>query len=138
LTTIVWDSWAEIHPKTAARLGVKEGDILEIASDKGALKVKAYLLPGIHPDAIAVPIGQGHEELGRYAKGVGVNPFKILSPVFDKDTGELAMYATRVKVTKTGQHEQVVKDEGPSNGKQAGTKIVVTLPTDKVNLAREV
>ena len=83
-------------------------------------------------------IGQGHEELGRYAKGVGVNPFKILSPVFDKDTGELAMYATRVKVSKTGQHEKMVKDEGDSHGKQAGTKIVATLPSDKVNLAREV
>jgi len=138
LTTMVWDSWAEIHPKTAARLGVKEGDYLEIASDKGAIKVKAYVFPGIHPGAVAVPVGQGHEELGRYAKGVGVNPFKILSPVFDKDTGELAMYATRVKVSKTGQHEKMVKDEGASNGKQAGTKIVVTLPTDKVNLAREV
>lgn len=138
LTTVVWDSWAEIHPKTAARLGVKEGDYLEIASDKGALKVKAYVFPGIHPDAIAVPVGQGHEELGRYAKGVGVNPFKILSPVFDKDTGELAMYATRVKVSKTGQHEKMVKDEGDSHGKQAGTKIVATVLSDKVNLAREV
>ena len=29
LTTIVWDSWAELHPSTAKALQVREGDVLE-------------------------------------------------------------------------------------------------------------
>lgn len=137
LTTIVWDSWAEIHPKTAASMGIKEGDWLEIASQSGTLKVKAYLLPGIHPDAISIPLGQGHESLGRYAKGVGVNPFRILNPVFEKDTGELAMFGTRVSVKKTGNSEIVVKDEGPVTT-QMGRKLVVTLPADVAQLSKEI
>ncbi len=32
LTTIVWDSWVEIHPETAAKLGIVEGDIVEVTS----------------------------------------------------------------------------------------------------------
>src|SRR5450631_530566 len=116
LTTVVWDSWAEIHPATAKRLGITDGDVLEIASASGSLKVQAYLFPGVHPDVISVPLGQGHESLGRYADGRGVNPFRILDPVFDRKTGELAMYATRVKVARTGARVNVVKDEGWKSG----------------------
>ncbi len=141
LTTIVWDSWAEIHPKTAARLGICEGDIVEIASSSGSLKVQAYLFPGLHPDVIGVPLGQGHQSLGRYADGRGVNPFKILDPVYDARTGELAMYATRIKVARTGQSVRVVKDEGWKSGPlktQDGHKLVVTLAADKAQLDKEV
>ncbi len=141
LTTIVWDSWAEVHPATAKRLGIVDGDILEVASASGSLKVQAYVFPGIHPDVIGVPLGQGHESMGRYADGRGVNPFRILDPVFDRKTGELAMYATRVRVTKTGARGRVVKDEGWKSGTvktQAGQKLVVTLAADKAKLSEEV
>ena len=141
LTTIVWDSWAEVHPATAKRLGIVDGDILEVASASGSLKVQAYVFPGIHPDVIGVPLGQGHESMGRYADGRGANPFRILDPVFDRKTGELAMYATRVRVTKTGARGHVVKDEGWKSGNlktQAGRKLVVTVAADKAKLSEEV
>jgi molybdopterin-containing oxidoreductase family iron-sulfur binding subunit len=144
LTTIVWDSWAELHPKTAKTLGIVDGDVLEITSASGSIKkVQAYIFPGVHPDVIAIPLGQGHESLGRYANefGTGVNPFRILDPVFDRKTGELAMYGTHVKVTKTGEHVNVVRDEGWKSGNlktQAGRKLVVTLAADKAKLSEEV
>ena len=138
LTTIVWDSWVEIHPKKAAELGISEGDIVEVASKSGSVKVQAYIFPGIHPDAISIPLGRGHEAMGRYAKGYGVNPFKILDAVFDAETGELAMHETLVKVSKTGQRVIVVKDEGVVGGKQMGKKIAVRVSTDDVDLSEEV
>lgn len=137
LTTIVWDSWVEIHPKKAAELGIVEGDIVEVTSKSGSIKAQAYLFPGIHPDAVSVPLGQGHEAMGRYAKGIGANPFQILDAVFDKETGELAMHETRVKVSKTGKRVVIVKDEGPAGGKQMGRKIAVRLSTDDVDLTKE-
>ena len=141
LTTIVWDSWVEIHPATAKRLGIVDGDIVEVASASGSLRTQAYVFPGVHPEVVGVPLGQGHESLGRYANGRGVNPFRILDPVFDRKTGELAMYATRVRVSKTGEHGHVVKDEGWKSGvvkTQAGRKLVVTLSADKAKLSEEV
>lgn len=138
LTTIVWDSWVEIHPKKAAELRIEEGDIIEVTSRNGSIKAQAYLFSGIHPDAISVPIGRGHEALGRYARGYGVNPFQILDAVFDKETGELALHETRVKVSKTGQRVIVVKDEGSVGGKQMGKKIAVRVSSDKVRLSEEV
>ena len=138
LTTIVWDSWVEIHPKKAAELEIAEGDIVEVTGKNGSIKAQAYLFPGIHPDAISIPLGRGHEALGRYAKGYGVNPFQILDAVFDKETGELALHETRVKISKTGSRVIVVKDEGPVGGKQMGKKIAVRVSSDKIKLSEEV
>lgn len=138
LTTIVWDSWVEIHPQTAAKLGIVEGDIIDVTSRSGSLKAQAYVFPGIHPDAISIPLGYGHEAMGRYAKGVGANAFSILDSIVDKETGELAMNETRVKVSKAGKRIIVIKEEGAAGGKQMGKKIAVRTMSDKVDLSKEV
>ena len=138
LTTIVWDSWVEIHPKKAAELGIVEGDVLEVSSRTGSIRAQAYLFPGIHPDAISIPLGRGHEALGRYAKGYGVNPFQILDAVFDQETGELALHETRVKISKVGQRIIVVKDEGAAGGKPEQRRIALSKSTDQVKLSEEV
>lgn len=136
MTTIVWDSWVEIHPKTAEEMQIREGDILEVQSATGTLQAKAYLFPGIQKDTVSIPLGQGHTGLGRYADGVGVNPFKILDPIYDEKTGELAMYATRVSIRNTRRNERVVKDEGPTTFQQ-GRKLVATMAADEAELSKE-
>jgi molybdopterin-containing oxidoreductase family iron-sulfur binding subunit len=108
LTSVVWDSWAEIHPKTAKKLGLITGDKIKVASASGSLVVDVVVFPGIQEDSIAIPLGNGHSEYGRYAKGRGVNPFKILTPKFDKETGELATHATKVSITKVANRGEVV------------------------------
>jgi molybdopterin-containing oxidoreductase family iron-sulfur binding subunit len=138
LTTIVWDSWVELHPKTAAKLGIVEGDMIEVTSRSGSIKAQAYLFPGIHPDVVSIPLGNGHVALGRWAKDVGANAFGILDQVVDKETGELALNETRVKISKTGKRVMVVKDEGAVGGSQAGVKIAVRASTDEVELSGEV
>jgi len=86
-----------------------------------------------------MPVGYGHEAMGRYAKGVGANVFSILDPVFDKETGELALNGTVVKISKTGERVIIVKEEGPAGGSQAGRpKIAVKVSAGKVDLTKEV
>src|SRR5687767_8429262 len=60
LTSAMWSSWVEINPATAARLGIQQGDVVEVASAHGAVQTAAYISPGIAPDALAMPAGQGH------------------------------------------------------------------------------
>jgi len=107
LASVVWDSWIEIHPNTAKKLGLITGDKVKVTSDAGSLEVSVFVFPGIHEDAVAIPLGQGHTEYGRYAKGVGVNPFKILTAQFDQETGELATHATKVSITKIANRGDV-------------------------------
>ncbi len=106
LSTAMWSSWVEIHPKTGARLGIQQGDLVAIASEVGTLRAAAVLSPGIAPDLLAMPVGQGHENFGRFASGRGANPFSILAPLTEPQTGSLAWAATRVKLTRVGGPEQ--------------------------------
>jgi anaerobic selenocysteine-containing dehydrogenase len=128
ISKVVWDSWAEVHPKTAEKLGVKEGDYLRISSAHGTIETRVFIYKGIHVDAVAVPLGQGHTKYGRFAEGRGVNPMKILTPAREGKTGELAMYSTRVKVAKTGRNETLEKLGGSDT--QHGRKLVSTVTAD--------
>lgn len=100
VTTAMWSSWVEINPKTAKQLGVAQGDLVEVASAHGSVRAPVYVSPGIAPDVIAMPVGQGHETFTRYASGRGANPIAILAPMTEPETGALAWAATRVRVSK--------------------------------------
>ena len=102
MSSAMWSSWVEINERTAERLSIRQGDLVEVASNQGALRVPAFPSPGIAPDVIAMPVGQGHETFTRYASGRGENPIKILAPVTEPETGALAWAATRVKITRVG------------------------------------
>jgi len=136
LTAVVWDSWVEIHPNTAKKLALITGDKVKVSSSAGSLEVKVVVFPGIQEDSVAIPLGQGHTEYGRYAKNIGVNPFKILTAQFDKETGELATHATKVSITKvadrgevvTRAHGELVLDSEAMS--QKGREIVKTVSSD--------
>ena len=108
ITKAVWDSWAEIHPKTAATLGLKDGDYVTITSSGGAITTRIFIYKGIHPDAIAVPMGRGHTLYGRYATNVGVNPLAILGINTDARTGELSN-TIPVQVQATGDNRHLAR-----------------------------
>jgi anaerobic selenocysteine-containing dehydrogenase len=109
MTTVVWDSWVELNPKTADELGIKFGDLVEVSSPQGSLRVPAVIYPGIRPDMVAMPLGQGHRDGGRYAKGRGANPLHLLSLVDNrgKET-QPAWNATRVRVKRISDKGELV------------------------------
>jgi menaquinone reductase, molybdopterin-binding-like subunit len=79
MTSVMWGSWVEINPKTAASLGIADGDLVEVSTEHGSVRVPAVAYPAIRPDVIAIPYGQGHTTFGRYGSGRGVNP-TVLNP----------------------------------------------------------
>jgi anaerobic selenocysteine-containing dehydrogenase len=99
MTTVAWQTWVEIHPQTAQKLGVKDGDVVRITSPAGEIEAPVYIYPAIRPDTIAVPVGQGHADYGRYARKRGSNPMDLV-----RAAGEGLAWATmRVKITPTGK-----------------------------------
>ena len=78
--------------------------MVEITSDHGKVQAPAVLSPGIAPDVVAMPVGQGHETFTRYASGRGANPLGILAPVVEAETGSLAWAATRVRIAKISEN----------------------------------
>jgi anaerobic selenocysteine-containing dehydrogenase len=77
-TTVMWNTWVELNPQTAAKLGVKSDDVVKIKSQFGEIEAVVYEYPAIHPECAAIPFGQGHTALGRYAANRGSNPVDLL------------------------------------------------------------
>ena len=109
MTTVMWQGWVEINTETAHKLDVHEGDILTITSPRGSIELPAYLYPGLRPDVIAIPVGQGHTQFGRYAKDRGANPLRISASAADPSSGAVVQSGVRVSVAKTGRHEGIIK-----------------------------
>jgi len=114
MTSVVYGSWAELNPVTADELGIREGDVLEVESPLGSVRVPALIFPAIMPGVVAIPMGQGHAAYGRYAKNRGVNPIHIVATLMDDQSGDLAWAATRVKITNTGKRLRIIKTGGVS------------------------
>ena len=115
ITKAVWNSWVEMHPDMADELGVKRGDLVRIESGQGAIEAPVYVYRGIRRDTVAIPLGQGHTEYGRHARGRGVNPLDLLAPEADSGSGALAYAGTAVTVTATGERGRLVVTQGSTD-----------------------
>ena len=94
---VSWDSWAELNPATATRLGIADGAPIWVESPVGRVRVHARWFAGVVPDTIAVVLGQGHERLGRYARGKGANVAALL-PATPDPLGAGPVGLARVKI----------------------------------------
>jgi anaerobic selenocysteine-containing dehydrogenase len=103
MTTISWQTWVELNPTTAQKLGVTDGDIVRITSPDGELEAPVCTYPAIRPDTVAIPFGQGHSDSGRYARDRGSNPLQLVSAWTGASDSTLAWATVRVQIQPTGE-----------------------------------
>lgn len=104
MTTIAWDSWVAMNPNTAAKMGLKRNDVLQLETAAGTIKVALYPLPGLHADAVVVNRGNGHaKNAGVVQGGVGVNPLALVGKSEDSVTHAPVTSGLEVKVSRTGE-----------------------------------
>lgn len=108
MTTTVWDAWVEINPATAQQLGISHGDLVEVNSPVGTIELPAVIYPGIRPEVVAIPLGQGHQAGGRYAAGRRGNPLQLLADIRDEQHDLPAWGATRVQLRRLSAHGQLI------------------------------
>ena len=150
VTKVVWSSWVEIHPDTAAKLGVARGDIVEVKTATGTLKLPAYIYLGVRPDTLAIPLGQGHRPAspmgtfepnhadssavqwgyGRYARGVmDGHPLDIV-PVALNAAGGIAGIAAAATVSRTA--DQVIIPSTEGSARQHGRGIAQAMTVEQL------
>ena len=126
VTKIAWQTVAELHPATAKRLGVGDGDHVTVATSAGRLTLPVYTYLGIRPDTVAVAAGRGHSEAaGRYARA-GHNAFDLL-PYSEDRSGATAYGFARASVTKDGGFSRLATTEGSArqHGRGIGQAVAV-------------
>jgi len=90
-----------IHPKPAGRLGIQQGDPVEVISAVGKGKLKSRITEEIRPDTVYMDSGFGvlSKELSNvYGKGACI--VEILEDRNDTISGNMAMHETMVTVRK--------------------------------------
>ena len=113
LTTVAWQTWVEINPKTAEKLDLKFENIVVVESSTGKyIQAAIYVNPACPPDIVGVPFGQGHKEFTSYASGRGANVFEILRAAEDASTGAFAWASTKVRLAKTNKRSKLPSLEG--------------------------
>jgi molybdopterin-containing oxidoreductase family iron-sulfur binding subunit len=73
ITKLTWDNAAQVSPATARRLGVADGDVIELASGGARLRVPCLTVPGHADDAVTLALGYGRRGSEKTAAEVGVN-----------------------------------------------------------------
>ena len=79
LSTVMWGSWVEMATADADRLGIHTGDIVRLTGTAAEIELPAIVLPTVRPGCVGVPVGGGHADYGRYARGRGVNVNALLT-----------------------------------------------------------
>ncbi|MCX7880398.1 MAG: TAT-variant-translocated molybdopterin oxidoreductase [Ignavibacteria bacterium] len=78
ITKVTWDNYAGISQSDANRLGLKNGDIVELGYGKSKLEIPIFVVPGIPSSSVVIEAGFGRKESGIVAENVGFYVGKIL------------------------------------------------------------
>lgn len=104
-----WDTWVEINPEAARRLGIEEdapvwieSPVQDAQGNRRRILVRAKLFEGARPDVVCIPFELGHTAYGDLARGAGANPNVVLANEYDLLGGLAAFSPTRVRVYPAG------------------------------------
>jgi len=99
LNEIAPDNVLWINSQKADRLGIRDGDLVEISSSRGSGKIKAFVTDLIHPEAVFMLHGYGHEaQLASRSFNKGLNDSVLMENVSDMIGGSPAFHHTFVTV----------------------------------------
>jgi len=94
----IWDTSVEISEEVAAHHHLQEGDMAWLETPIGRVKLPIRIYAGASKWSIAIAAGGGHTQLGRWAKGIGVNPHQLRAAMIDPISGATAWTCTRARI----------------------------------------
>jgi MoCo/4Fe-4S cofactor protein with predicted Tat translocation signal len=77
LSKLTWENAALLAPATAARLGVGNGDEVEISAAGRSVTAPAWILPGQAASSVTLHFGYGRSRSGRVGSGAGFDAYRL-------------------------------------------------------------
>ncbi|MFO8032226.1 MAG: molybdopterin-dependent oxidoreductase [Desulfohalobiaceae bacterium] len=103
LNQLVPENEAWINSAKAAKLGIKSGDMVQISSSRGSGVIKARVTDFIHPEAVFLLHGFGHESaFARRSFNKGVSDAVLQENITDHVGGSPALHDTFVAIRPVG------------------------------------
>jgi molybdopterin-containing oxidoreductase family iron-sulfur binding subunit len=131
LTQVAWHTPVLVHPDMLEAKNLVEGELIGIESKWGKLQAPVFETEGVRPGVLVMSMGQGHEEYGRYAQGMGLNPALLLSPDLEPASGAPLFVVGPVSMHKTGRSLKLAQTAGSRI--QHGRKIALTVNLQALN-----
>jgi molybdopterin-containing oxidoreductase family iron-sulfur binding subunit len=100
ITKLTWDNTAQVSPATAAKLGVENEDVVELALDGRKVRAPIWIVPGQADGTVVVHLGYGRTKGGRLAEGAGFNAYLLR-------TSKALWSGHGLEVTKTGEKQKL-------------------------------
>jgi molybdopterin-containing oxidoreductase family iron-sulfur binding subunit len=76
LTKITWDCPIAVSPRIGDRLGLSNGDLVEVSAGERSVRGAAWIMPGQAPNTVALFLGYGRKS-GEIASGLGYSAFTL-------------------------------------------------------------
>jgi molybdopterin-containing oxidoreductase family iron-sulfur binding subunit len=105
LTKLTWDNVALLSPATAARLGIQNEDVVELAYAGRSVRAPVSVLPGQADDSVCVTLGYGRRRGAGPGTGVGFNAYGLR-------TLGAAWFDRGLDVRRTGQRVPLASTQG--------------------------
>lgn len=101
LMAIAGENWAELNPVDASRLGIRDGDRIEIGAPHGSATITARTSESVQPGVVRVPHGHGFgRRFGTLARGKGTHLNPILEARVNPVSGGISFNECKVRIRK--------------------------------------
>lgn len=101
ITKVTWGNYAAVAPKLARKVGLSEGDVVLLKSERGQVQLPVFIQPGQQEKTISVALGYGRRRVGKVGRDVGVNVFPLTSAA----SPFRRFVVSKVTMEKTGRSE---------------------------------
>ena len=105
LTKVSWDNAALISPRTAQRLTLHNGDVVELRLGDSSIAAPVWINPGQADESVTVHLGYGRSRAGKVASAIGFNAYPL------RTTGQ-PWFAGGLQIKKTGRRHELVTTQG--------------------------
>jgi len=127
ISKVTWGNYAAVALNTADKLGVKEGDVIRIKTERGQIELPVFIQPGQEAKTISIALGYGRTVVGKVGQNIGANVYPLTAIV-----GSSRRYsATQAIIDKTGRHETVASTQ--SHFSMEGRPIVLETTLDELH-----
>jgi MoCo/4Fe-4S cofactor protein with predicted Tat translocation signal len=104
LAKLTWDNAALISPTTAERLGLTNGDLVELDYRGQVVQAPVWLMPGQGEGSVTIYLGYGRTQAGRVGTGVGFNAYVLR-------TADTPWFGSGLNIRKTGEQYQLASTQ---------------------------
>lgn len=99
-----WMNAASVSAATASKLGLKDGDTVEVTANGKSVKLPVAITYGHADDSVTLTVGQGRRFEGRVCKGVGVDTQPLRATA--------GFYLSAGNLAKAGGFEELAVTQG--------------------------